>query len=96
MPISRRATAINVADDDIFTLHSHRFDHLREQLTSAADERFALQIFIGAGGFTDEHQPRFVISMGVHNLRTTRTQTATCALADVAPDIFQSLVRDRH
>jgi hypothetical protein len=61
-------------------------NHLREQLTSPSDERLALRIFIRTRRFTDEHKSRIVVSVRVHNLRTTRTQTATSTVADVTPD----------
>ena len=39
-------------------LVAHRADDLVEELPGAADERFALDVFLRAGGLADEHHLR--------------------------------------
>ena len=91
LPIARRPTAIDVADDHFFAFQAHRFNHLRQQLTGAAHKRFALGIFISAGRLADEHQTRLWIAVRVHDLRAPGTQRASGAVsADIAPDVFES------
>ena len=77
------------ADDDLFTPNSHRFDHLCQQLPGTSDERFALRIFIGAWCFANEHQTSTVIAVCVNDLSAAFAQTASCAIAYVAPDVFK-------
>ena len=55
-PIPGRAALDDVCDINIFTLQAHGLNHVVQQLTSAADERFPLLVFIGAWGFADKHQ----------------------------------------
>src|SRR5690348_8040456 len=52
--IFRRTALHHVADVNVFTLEAHRFDHLREQFSRAADERQSLNIFIAPRPFADE------------------------------------------
>src|ERR1051325_6085138 len=66
LAIARRAAAINIANDHVLTLHAHRLDHLSEQLSGAADKRFALRIPAGARRLTDKHQARGSISVRVN------------------------------
>src|SRR5438270_3731377 len=55
LTIARRATAVNIADDYVFALHAHRFNHLCKELTGTTDERFTLRVFVRAGRFAYEH-----------------------------------------
>src|SRR5207237_1931851 len=89
LSIARRPTSIHIADDDLFTLDSHRFDHLCQQLAGASDERFALRIFIGAWCFSHEHQTSTVIAVCVNDLSAAFAQTTSGAIAYVAPDVFE-------
>ena len=69
------------------------FDHLREQLPGAADEREALRIFIGARAFADEHQPRLFVARSEDDLVAALVQAAAFAIADVGEDLKQVILR---
>ena len=54
--ISRRPAFHDVRNVNVFAANAHGFDHVVEQLAGATDEGFALDVFVGAGAFADEHQ----------------------------------------
>ncbi len=57
--IFRRAALDDVADVYVFALQAHRFDHLRQQFSGAADKGKALGIFVAARPFAYENQVGF-------------------------------------
>lgn len=59
----------NVRDVNVRALESHRLDHLREELTRAANKRLTLLVFIGSGGFPDEHEIGIRIAHAEDDLR---------------------------
>src|SRR5262249_49356820 len=71
-------------------------DHLREQLSGAADERDALRVFIGAGAFADEHQRRFLVADAEDDFVAAFVQAAAAAIADVLYDLEQRVVGGRE
>ena len=54
--VARRPALDHVGDVDVFALQPDRLDDLRQQLPRAADERLALDVFVGARRLADEHQ----------------------------------------
>ena len=55
----------------------HRLDHLGQQLTRPAHERFALQVLIFARGLADEHQFRLGIAHAKNHAVSPRRQVRT-------------------
>src|SRR5581483_3944886 len=86
-----RAAFHHVADVNIFALEAHGFDHLREQLASAADEWFALKIFVVAGALADEDEFGFRIADAENELGASFVQLA--ARAVVADGVVNDLQR---
>ena len=54
--VSGRTALDDVRDVDLLAAQAHGFDHVGEELPGASDERFALLVLVGAGGFADKHQ----------------------------------------
>src|ERR1700733_8311616 len=69
------------------------FDHLREQLSRAADEWQTLLIFIGAWALTNKHQPRLLVARSEHNLIASLVQAAARTVANVPEDGEQRILR---
>ena len=68
------------------------FDDLVQQLAGATDERFALLVFIGPGGFAEEHESRRRVSHAKYSLRAGGGQfVATLALSDLGSEHVQGL-----
>src|SRR6266404_64693 len=98
LTITRRPAAVDVANQNVFALHADRFNDLGKQLSSAADERFALRVFISARSFPDKHQTRLEVSKSIDDLRSSFAQTAAGAVTDITPHIlhpFDGLKRCR-
>ena len=68
--ISWRPTAQHVHDVHVFALHLARFDDFGQQLTSFANERFALAIFVRSRGFAEKHQACIRIADSEYRLRS--------------------------
>ncbi len=51
-----RAAFQNIGDVNIVAFQTHGFDHFGEELAGSADEWYALLVFVGTWGFTDEHE----------------------------------------
>ena len=66
--VARRAALDDVGDVNVGPLQAHRLDHLVQQLPGAADEGFALLVFVGAGAFADEHQLSARVADAEHDL----------------------------
>ena len=81
--IFRRPAFHDVADVDVLAAQTHRLDHLREQFSGAADERFALNIFVVPRAFTDEHELGLRIPDAEDDVRARFVQLAARAIADV-------------
>src|SRR5580698_2430196 len=76
---------IGAFDRDAF-FRCRTFNHLREQLSRAADERQTLLIFVGAGALADEHEPGLLVARSENDLVARLMQTAALAIADVLKD----------
>src|SRR5207245_11261253 len=70
-------------DVHIFAAYPRSGDHVVEQLSGAADEGFALLIFIGAGAFTDKHYVGLGIAYAENYVLASAAQAAASAIADV-------------
>src|SRR4029079_17946714 len=79
----------DVRDVHLLAREAHRLDDLREQLPGPADERLALQIFIGAWAFADEHQPSMRVADAEDDVRAPLVQLAASAVADLVTDLVQ-------
>ena len=97
--ILRRPALHHVADVDVGAfdrnafLGRRAFDHLREQLARAADEREPLRVFIGAGAFADKHQSRLLVARSENDLVARFVQAAARAVADVGDNLEQRILR---
>ena len=95
--VFRRTAFDDVADVDIGSLDLYAFlfrrvfDHLRQQLASAAYEGDALRIFVGAGAFADEDQRSLLIAYAEDDLVAALVQAAAAAIADVFEDLEEGL-----
>ena len=55
-----RTALEHVGDENLIATEAHSLgDHVGEQLACSTDERLARSVFVGAGGFSNKHQPRF-------------------------------------
>src|SRR5206468_644009 len=81
--ISGRATFNDVQDKDLLALQSHPRDHLVQQITGAADERAALEVFVFAGAFADEHNLGVGIAFAEDRVRSLLAQPAARAALDL-------------
>src|SRR4051812_19251906 len=82
--IARWTALQHVRDIHIVARQPHRLDHLRQQLTGAADKRYALLVFVRARGLADEHHVSVRIADTEDNLLAPeRMQLAPRALAEV-------------
>jgi hypothetical protein len=92
--VFRRATFYDVTDVNVFSLQAHRFDHLGEQFSSAADEGKTLCVFVTAGALTDEHEIRLGIPVAEDEFVSRAVQLAARAFAVVFADFQQGVVGD--
>ena len=84
--VLRRPALDDVGDVDVLALEIDRLDDLRQQLSRPSDERNALEIFIPAGGFPDEHQRGVRVAGAEDNLRPSeRVELAARAVANLGP-----------
>ena len=90
--IFRRAALHDVANVNVFSLQAHRFDHLREKFSGAADERETLHVFIVAGAFADENQFGFWIAVAENNFVARFVEFAARALAEIGSNLQQRVV----
>src|SRR5207237_10109016 len=84
--VLRRSTLHHVGDVHIFAAYPHSSDHVVEQLPGAADEGFALLIFIGAWSLADKHDFRSRIPYAENYVLASAAQAAASAIADVFAD----------
>ena len=98
--VARRPALDHVRDVDVAALEADRLDDLRQQLTGAADERLALQVFVRAGRFADEHQLAHsdcrrrrrpgvrpeLVQLAARAVADVRAQSAPSSAADDSPD----------
>ena len=87
-PIARRPAAIDVADQDFFTLEANRFNDLRQQLTSSPNKRPGLHVFVSTWSLTNKHQTRFAIAFRVNDVCAPLMERTTSAISDVGPNLF--------
>src|SRR5581483_7018917 len=72
------------------------FDHLRQELAGAADERNALRVFIATRPFADEDERRFFVAYSKHELGAAFVQPAAAAVAHIGEDLQKRIIRGRH
>ena len=90
-----RAALHHVRDVNVFAAQAHRFDHLREQLPGAPDERLALRVFVATRAFADENQVRLGISHAEDDFRAAFMQFAASAIwADIRANAFEGVSLD--
>src|SRR5580765_2581282 len=92
--IPRWAALHDIRDVDLLAAEAHGLDHVVEKLSSAPDERLALNVFIISSSFTNEHE----ISVGVTYteddlLAPLLVELTARAIAEIFADEFQG--RDR-
>ena len=90
--IFRRTAFHDVADVDVFALQAHRFDHLRQQFSGAADERQALHVFIVAGAFADKNQLGVGIAVAKNDGVSCVVEFAARAFAEIGANLEQRVV----
>jgi hypothetical protein len=79
-----RAAFDDVADVNVGPTETHCLDHLREKFSGAADEWFALNVFVAARAFSYEDELRFWIADAEDDLCPSLVEFATHAIwADV-------------
>ena len=85
--VAGRPALEDVGDVDVLARVAHRLDDLGEQLAGAADERLALDVFVGARRLAHEHQIRARVADAVDDLLPPlRVQLAADAVAEVFAD----------
>jgi len=67
--VLRRTALDDVGDVDVIARQLHRLDDVGEQLSGAADKRFALQVLVASGRLADEHQISVRIAGAPDDLR---------------------------
>jgi len=92
--IFRGAALNDVADVHVFALQAHSFDHLRKKFSSAADERKALKVFIGAGTFTNEDKLSMGIAVAEDEFVATFVELAAGTFAEVFADFQEGVAGD--
>src|ERR1017187_4275308 len=90
--VFRRAAFHHVADVDILAQQRNAFffrgafDHLRQQLARAADERDTLRVFIRARTFAYEDQFGLLVAHAEDDFGALFVQAAAMAIANVVED----------
>ena len=86
--VARRPALDDVGDVDVLAPQADGLDDLRQQLPGAADERLALDVFVGARRLAHEHQVGVRVADAEHDLLAPeRVQLAAGAVgADVVAD----------
>lgn len=83
----------DVADKDLVARQVDGLDHFREELAGAADEGQALAIFIGAGPFADENEPRARVALAGHGVGPVGDQfRASGAVGDFGGDAGKGIL----
>jgi hypothetical protein len=85
--IFRRTALHDVADVDVFSLQAHRFNHLREKFSGAADKRETLHVLIMAGAFADKNEFGFWIAVAEDNFIPRSVEFAARAFAEVGSNL---------
>ena len=81
--IFRWAALHHVADVHISSVQAHRFNHLIQQFSRAADEGQALHVLIVAGAFANENEVGFRITVGENDGVPGAMQLAARAFAKI-------------
>ena len=92
--IFRRAALHHVGDVDVVALQAHGLDHLRQQLSGAADKGNALHVFVVPGPFADEDQLGVRIAHAEDDLVAVAVQLAARAVAQVGGDALERVAFD--
>ncbi len=74
--VAGRPPGHDVGDVDFRAVEADRRQHAVEQFAGTADEGQALDVFVAAGRFADEHHARLRIAVGEYQLRRGRLQRA--------------------
>src|SRR2546421_558079 len=79
--VAGRPAQDRVRDEDFVARQVHRGQHLRQQLSRAADERQALRVLVGAGAFANDDELGARIAGAEHDVRAALAElTAPAAL----------------
>lgn len=92
--IFRWAAFHDVADVHVFALQTHRFNHLREKFSGAADEGKALHVFVVAGTFANENKLGFGIAVGENDVGPRFVKLAACAIAEIFANLEERIAFD--
>ena len=78
--VVRRAAFDNVGDIDLRPVEIDHFEHIVEQFAGRADKRLALQVFLFAGAFADEHDACVLGTVAEYEMVPRLTKAAAPAL----------------
>src|ERR1700739_758420 len=92
--VFRRAALHYVADVYVLALEAHRFNHLRQELSSTAHKRQPLNIFVMAGSLADKHELCMRIPYAKNNFVALLVPPAAAAFAQGLADSFERIVLD--
>ena len=85
--VARRPALHDVGDVHVGALQADALDELRQQLPGAPDERFALQVFLLARAFADEHEVGVGPPDAEDDLRAPRRELAQRAVVRERRDL---------
>src|SRR5437773_9504556 len=87
VPVLWRTTLDHIRNVDVIAREADRLDDFREELTGAADERDALDVFVMARRLADKHEVGRRIAHSEHDLLPPEAvQLAARAVAKVGAD----------
>lgn len=82
--------AEDIADVQILAFELHGFDDFIHELSGTTDKRFALLVFVGAGGFAEKQESGFGISDAEHGLSAGRGEFLTAgAIGNLTGQLLQ-------
>ena len=89
--VAGRPPRHDVGDVDHGAVEADRRQHAVEQFAGAADEGQALDVFVAAGRFADEHHARPWVAVGEHQLRRGRFQRAAVEFVENGAQLVERL-----
>lgn len=94
--IARRTPWHRIGDIDLGAVEPDGSQHPVQQLPRFADEGLALPVFLGAGGFPDQHDLGFGIAIGKDQLRRPQFEPAAVISAQNGLELFERLRASRQ
>ena len=85
--VFRRTALHDVTDVNVFPLQTHRFDHLGEKFSGAADEWKTLHVFIVPRAFADKNQFGIGIAVAENDGVSGFVQFAARAFAEIGANL---------